>query len=140
MFRRHNDENEWCFAFADNKMSHTTVLGTSFFLHKTVVFDTSKSQLGIAESACPEYHYRTPKAETGQLLIAQVSSPRSSPASQFDLPSEGNIHFLAICLGVVGLLLLLVACAMCLWAYLVEEEDDESEVQLADRKLVSDLE
>jgi hypothetical protein len=30
---------------------------------------------------------------------------------------------------------------MCLWAYLVEEEeDDESEVQLADRKLVSDLE
>ena len=141
MFRRHNDENEWCFAFADNKMSHTTVLGISFFLHKTVVFDTSKSQLGIAESACPEYHYRTPKAETGQLLIAQVSSPRSSPASQFDLPSEGNIHFLAICLGVVGLLLLLVACAMCLWAYLVEEEeDDESEVQLADRKLVSDLE
>ena len=139
MFRRHNKEREWCFAFADNKLTHTTVLGISFFLHKTVVFDTSKSRIGIAESACPENHYRTAKAEQGQLLVAKIADglPRGVPAS--DIPTEGNIHFLSICLGVVGLFLLLVALAVCLWAsFGDDEEEDDSEVQLT--KSVGDME
>eukprot|EP00438_Fugacium_kawagutii_P010758 Skav218274 [mRNA] locus=scaffold2035:324245:324829:- [translate_table: standard] len=132
MFRRHNKGEQWCFAFADNKMTHTTVLGTSFFLHKTIVFDTSQSMFGFAESACPENHYRKPKAEAGQLL-AQLS-PRMSPAAQQEDEVLGEIHLVSLCLGAIGLFLLLVSCVMFLWAYVKgsEDEDDES-VQLAEK-------
>ena len=143
MFQRHSAANTWCYAFADNGMSQTTVLGTSFFIHKTLVFDTSQGKLGIAEAACPQNHYRDmqPGPINSDLVVSGFarSAPFTSHAT-IPTPPLGHIHFLALCLGVAGLLLLLLAIVMCLWAYFTADEEDEADTedgQLAEEKPLS---
>ena len=48
------------------------MLGISFFLHQTVVFDTSQSKRGIAESKCPESHYQTRSGRPAQARAAAL--------------------------------------------------------------------
>ncbi|CAK9025859.1 Aspartic proteinase 39 [Durusdinium trenchii] len=130
MFRR--KANIWCYAFANNGMSKETVLGISFFLHQTVVFDTSQSKLGIAESKCPESHYQTRSGRPAQAVregAVQDGNFKPSDVLEGDdlVPAKPpqRMRWVALALGIVGLVLLVVACSMCLWAYFMDDSDEE---------------
>jgi len=49
-----------CVAFEELKRPGETVLGASFFINKNIVFDLTKSRLGIAKAQCPSYSDRPP--------------------------------------------------------------------------------
>lgn len=131
MFRR-GEGNVWCYAFASNGMSRETVLGISFFVHKNVVFDTSKSRLGIAAAHCPENHYKGPQPVPQTAPLEQASAYEKALEDAGPLEGTGTSqHTVAVVLGSVGAFLLLVAVAMCMCAYSLEEPDEESGQKLA---------
>ncbi|CAJ1376652.1 unnamed protein product [Effrenium voratum] len=110
----------WCYAFANNGMSRETVLGISFFLHKNIVFDTTQSKLGVAEANCPQHHYH-----------AKINTDFPEPEPSFDLPparaAKAQTQWVAIMLGAAGVLLLLLSCAMCAWAYCMMDTEDTND-------------
>jgi len=46
---------KFCIAFGDNADEEGSVMGASWMIHHTVVFDLYWEKLGIADSNCPEY-------------------------------------------------------------------------------------
>jgi hypothetical protein len=54
--QQRGDPDTWCQTFRQNAMFQT-VLGISWIIHKDIIFDITRGQLGVADANCPEHHY-----------------------------------------------------------------------------------
>jgi len=94
----------WCHAFMDNGNDPSTVLGASWMMFKDVVFDVSRSRLGVIDANCPEYwkeddaHFFS-KAES--LVIRDISEDVVPSMSKLRVFIIAAVGVLLICVGLV---------------------------------------
>lgn len=66
----------YCLAFQNDGPGADLTLGTSWMLHKEVIFDVAKQRLGMAEAHCPE---NVPPASPKALAAAQRPGAEGAP-------------------------------------------------------------
>lgn len=110
---RHSASTTWCYAFQDNGPSARITLGAAWMTHKDVVFDMSRSMLGIAEARCPEYRVR-PQHEvtvTAPTVYELAPPPQNiaDPVEQRGHPTFSNVLVFVLLTG-----LTFCGCRLCL--------------------------
>lgn len=65
---RKGSGNQWCVSFMNDGPNANTVLGASWMLHKSVVFDMRKRRVGVASATCPEHRER-PQHDVSHLSV-----------------------------------------------------------------------
>jgi len=102
----------WCQTFMMNNLDQT-VLGISWMLHKDIIFDLSRGQLGVAQAACPEHRARRATSFRGGPLAGEEESLAGSAGLAAPPPVGWAAPWRFLCLAAALMVAASVVMAAC---------------------------